>query len=317
MAKDSEIGDLLRRLPPISRLRHPLIQAFDDQFSGADDASTLREAISAVSDRKWWKQTFSSRWRGAATILIEDGSQTVWLGAAGYHRAGSPEDFYSWFAGECTGNSDAFLPQAEDRALQVVDCKVAQLDAWKAQLHLSVLILLANALDTSNAGPLKILRPAVELDALMELSISIETLEEAGEHLTEAILTIVPTERKYANLTGIATRTILASIQPETLEWTTAPLAGEATSYRVLVDQAMSAHARQTRSEGVLAAEDLPGVVRMGTIAHYTPVTGLTEASLEGTAVRAVCGHWFVPMHDHKALLVCLTCANVRDSLPA
>lgn len=140
-AKDSAVASLLREIPRLNKLRHPLIESFEVQFAGEDDLGALRESISAVSDRAWWKQK-SSRWRGAATIVLPEaaGLETAWLGAAGYRRAGSSEDFYEWFASECGDGSDKFLPHAEDREFERIDGKIAMRDSWKAQLHLSSLV---------------------------------------------------------------------------------------------------------------------------------------------------------------------------------
>lgn len=144
---DSVVRKQLRLLPTLSQLRHPLILAFDDQFAGDDDAGTLRETISAVNDRQWFKQTYSARWRGAAAVLEEDGMETAWLGAAGYHRQGSPEDFYEEFARRCHAGSDAFLPTDEDTTVRRIEVNVARLDAWKLQVHLTALVLLDAAVN--------------------------------------------------------------------------------------------------------------------------------------------------------------------------
>ena len=62
--------------------------------------------------------------------------------------------------------------------------------------------------------------------------------------------------------------------------------------------------------------DSTPGEVRLGTIAHYASRTGLTQATIEGEPVQAICGHWFVPRHDHAELQVCITCADARECLP-
>lgn len=316
-AKDSAVPSLLRGIPRLNKLRHPLIESFDVQFAGKDDASASRESISAVSDRAWWKQK-SSRWRGAATIVLPEvvGLETAWLGAAGYRRAGSSEDFYEWFASECGDGSDKFLPQAEDRELERIDVKIAMLDSWKAQLHLSSLVLLANAIDTGSASPVTVLRPEKELDDLLDMSISLERISEGEEEIIEVIVEVRPRRYEYANLNDIAARGIMAAIEPDSLAWTVAPLGQLAMSYRVLATHDMLARATEARSSGLISEGEVPGAVRLGTIAHYALRTGLTEATIEGEAVHAICGHWFVPRHDHAQLQVCVTCADARDRLP-
>jgi hypothetical protein len=55
--------------------------------------------------------------------------------------------------------------------------------------------------------------------------------------------------------------------------------------------------------------------MRVGTYAHFAPTAGLTEATLAGAPVQALCGHWFVPMHDHVTRPTCQRCAALRDTL--
>lgn len=318
-AKDSAVATVLREIPRLNRLRHPLIESFDGQFASEDDSATLRESISSVQDRAWWKQKFSSRWRGAATVLRPSTSgelETAWLGAAGYHRAGSSEDFYQWFERECASGSDKFLPQAEDLELVRIDRKISMLDAWKMQVHLSTLVLLANALESGAAGPLIIRRPAEELDELLEVAISADRISDDEGEVVEVIVEIQMRTHEYSNLNDLATRVVTAAIDTDSLAWIAAPIGELAMSYRALADAEMIARADEARASGVIRPDEVPGKVRLGAIAHYAPRTGLTDATIEGEPVQAICGQWFVPMHDHEQLAVCLKCAEARESLP-
>lgn len=314
--RDSELATILRMIPPLAQLRHPLILAFDDKFSSADDTGALRESISSVTDRPWWKQKFSARWRGAATVLTAGELETAWLCAAGYHREGSPEDFYTWFARECAGGSEGFMPSGEDRVLERVDRKISDLDAWTIQLHLSSIILLCNALDNGAAGPMTVTKPGVDAESLMDLSVVAEVVEEAGEKLTEVTVFISPLSRESNATNSLATRTILAAIDPLAEHWRTAPLAGMKMSHALLLSGDAEVRAREIRDRGELSAEDFPGRVRLGSVSHYARATQLTDATVEGEPVQAICGYWFVPMHDHEGLEVCPTCAAAHQALP-
>jgi hypothetical protein len=55
--------------------------------------------------------------------------------------------------------------------------------------------------------------------------------------------------------------------------------------------------------------------LRLGTVAHYSPREQLTDATVDGVAVPALCGYWFVTMRDHEGLDVCPNCAAAHASL--
>ncbi|PPF64714.1 hypothetical protein C5E16_14235 [Clavibacter michiganensis] len=313
---DSELAKHLRQMPPLSRLGHPLIHAFDDQFSGDDDEGTLRETISAVNDRPWFKQSYSSRWRGAAVVLEDGPHEIAWLGAAGYHRAGSPEDFYVVFATGCSSGSDAYLPQAEDKAVQKVESKVARRDAWKLQLHLTALVLMCAACDdVENSYSVQVLSP--DGTNLLTLTMTVFPTELNGAVANELLVELNPSSWEAPTLWETAGRVVCSAVQPKMESWTAAPLSGAGMSFATVLTEEATTTARLSAQSGQVDASTRPGEVRMGTVAHYAPRDNLTYATVAGEAVRAICGHWFVPTADHEHLPHCVTCQESWESMPA
>jgi hypothetical protein len=303
-------------MPPLARLGHPLIHAFDGQFSGEDDANTLRETISSVRDRPWFKQKYSSRWRGAAVILADGDEEIVWLGAAGYRRAGSPEDFYATFASACADGSDAFLPLAEDTAVRKVDEKVTRRDAWKLQLHLTALVLTCAAYDdVENPYSAQILTP--DSADLLTLTMTVVATEVHGAVALELLVELHPSSWEFPALCEAAGRVVRTAIEPTMEAWVTAPLADAGMSHWTVLTEEAIAAARSRADSGQLDASARPGEVRLGTVAHYARVENLTHATVVGEAVRAICGHWFVPTADHEHLPRCATCQESWEKLPA
>ncbi len=314
-APDSVVRAQLRMLPPLSQLRHPLILAFDDQYSGDDDTGMLRETISAVNDRPWFKQTYSSRWRGAAVVLTENEEETAWLGAAGYHRESSPEDFYEEFGRRCRSGSDAFLPTDEDITLRRIELKVARLDAWKLQLHLTALVLLdaavTNPEDTYNTT---VLSP--DSGELLTLSMTVVHTDVQGTTARELIVELVPAGWEHPALCKMASTIVTSAIDSQPEAWTASPLNDNAVSHwTVLTEDAMSA-ARAAADSGELSADVRPGEVRLGTVAHYSHRDHIAYASVHGEAIRAMCGHWFVPTADHETKPTCATCQEEYAKTP-
>lgn len=313
---DAAISRHLTQMPALCRLGHPLIHSFDDQFSDGDDRDRLRQTIKSVKDRQWLKQTFGTRWRGAAVILPDDnGEETVWLGAAGYHRAGSPEDFYAQFSADCASGSDRFLPDEEDRVLRVIEDKVARLGAWKLQLHLTALVLLHTALqDEESAYTAEVNGP--DGSPLLQLEMTVVSSTIRGATVKELLVVLNPHGWEKANLRDIASRVVCTAIDPSMEAWEDAPLDGPAMSHWTSLTEVSISQAQAAAESGEVHASVRPGEVRLGTIAHYAPRDNLTRSTVEGEAVRAMCGHWFVPTADHEHLPRCATCHENYEKLP-
>ena len=285
---DSAVRAQLKVLPPLSQLRHPLILAFDDQYSGDDDTGMLRETISAVIDRPWFKQTYSSRWRGAAVVLTEDEEETAWLGAAGYHREGSPEDFYEEFGRRCRSGSDAFLPADEDIALRRIERKVARLDAWKLQLHLTTLVLLdAAVINPENTYNTTVLSP--DSAELLTLSMTVVHSDVEGTTARELVIELVPAGWEHPTLCKMASTIVTSAIDPQPETWTASPLNGNAghLTGRYSLRMRCPPHARPP-TQASCPRMCAPGEVRLGTVAHYSHHRHIAYASVHAEAIRAM-----------------------------
>lgn len=61
--------------------------------------------------------------------------------------------------------------------------------------------------------------------------------------------------------------------------------------------------------------EDL-ATTEPGRSAHYAHQKNLADHTIAGTAVRAMCGVYFVPRQDSASLEVCPTCDALRSEVP-
>lgn len=66
-----------------------------------------------------------------------------------------------------------------------------------------------------------------------------------------------------------------------------------------------------------LAADRELGESEPGQYSHYTHRQHLAGRTIEGRAVRALCGAFFVPTQDHESLPCCPTCEKQFDELPS
>lgn len=51
--------------------------------------------------------------------------------------------------------------------------------------------------------------------------------------------------------------------------------------------------------------------------AHYADANQITESSVFGTPIRAICGKVWVPSRDPKRFPICPECKEIYDSLPS
>jgi Protein of unknown function (DUF3039) len=293
-ASDADVGAFLRVAPPVERLDHPLIRAFAEAADLMETlaASSVETPIGRVGD-------FSAGgWRGTVLLRVdaEAGPDVVaWLIAA--RLAADP------VLDEVAADRSGYLPQSGDLLLARVECATEHREEWKADLHRTTRSLFAEALATGDAGPVPIDAPARNAP-LFDLTLSLEKAD--PDEPAQALVILAPLQTGAEAAVRVGTRTVLAAIADDAVAWTAAPLPGGGMSY--------AAPLRDCVQPGS-TREGMPGHMRVGTFAHYAPTAGLTEATMAGTPVQALCGHWFVPMHDHVTRPTCERCAALRDTL--
>jgi Protein of unknown function (DUF3039) len=293
-ASDADIGAFLRVAPSLDQLDHPLIRSFAE-------TPDLIETLSPSSVRTPAGRVagFSAgEWRGTVLLRVDADSgphAVAWLVAARRVDGGA--------AGAESVDSAARLPQSDDLLLARIECAAEHREEWKADVHRATRRLFARALETGDAGPVPIAGPAGNAP-LFDLTLSLERAD--ADEPAQAIVVLTPLQPGAEAAVRVGTRTVLAAISGEALAWTAAPLAAGAMSY--------AAPLRDCVHPGSSPA-GAPGRMRVGTFAHYAPTAGLTEATMAGTPVQALCGHWFVPMHDHASRPTCERCAALRDTL--
>lgn len=306
------VAQTLRSGPHLSKLDHSVIRYFDRIFA-VDEPEIKRESISAATDRLWWKLK-TARWRGAA--LPDLNSEVVWLCVAGLRSAGSRDDFYERFERECSTDSSMFLPEAADELLREIEQDQVRLSAWRLQIQVSILVMIGHAVAGAPPSAALSVRHPKRDDTLASVSVSIDELTIDGDTLTEAlvVLEIAPgaDEAWRPLLSQIVVGTLSSTVEDVRIAPVGSP--GEfALSYGVYVDQELSDEVeRALENRRPLR---LSGDIHQGAIAHFSPREHLTEATVEGFPVEALCGHWFVPSADFLGKPTCSVCSERYDSL--
>lgn len=326
-ASDADVAAFLRIVPPLGDVDHPLVRAFVEsdglvETLAATSVATPAGRVSGFSVGHWHgtvllteDATTGAHAHGGASReagdsvgsgdrLVAGPATVAWLVAA---RPGGERTASDAEADVPPGDADldALAPQASDLVVARVERAMDRREEWKSDVDRMTRSLLTEAIGTGDAGPVPIAAPAGGDEPLFELTLSLERPD--ADEPAQVIVVIVPGSSAAEAALRVGTRTVLAAIAPEAVAWTAGALPAGAMTYAAsLPDCTPSASV----PEG-----GRPGRIVVGSFAHYAPTAGLTEATLAGTPVQALCGHWFVPMHDHLSRPTCERCAALRDTL--
>jgi hypothetical protein len=277
--KDSDVALVLEEAPTTACASHPLVAGFRASFE-SDSAGIRRESISGLSDPHWWKQKVS-RWRGAATDAEVVGVGEAWLCAGGLRAAGESRDFYkSFMKGIETAGAERYLPALEDRLLHV---------------------------------PAPSPEPVAEVLAHLSFEVHREVGE--GEELVELFMQVSDQDHARPSLVQLLIDTAQSVVEPVVDAWRVLPGVGTSQIWSTLISVETLRNAREVRSSGAVPVRLRESRLRLGVQAHYTQKDGIVSATVEGDAVRGLCGRWFVPTSNPDSLPVCPSCKDEYSRL--
>lgn len=305
---DSDVVLALDDVPTTALAAHPLVGSLFEAFK-SESAEVRRESISGLTGPHWWKQKIS-RWRGAATDADLVGVGEAWLCAGGLRAAGDSRDFYRQFMAAIQGRGpEQYLPASEDRRLQEIEAKVARREAWLDQLRLAVLVCVSEAAEVGGSM-LHVPAPGADLERqpITHLTIEIHREGDGPDELIELFIHVSQQDHARPNLAQLAVSTALAVVEPTLDDWRVLPGAGADQIWSALVSPDVLRIAQGARAEGEVPAHLRSACLRLGVQAHYTRKHGIVSATVEGDAVRGLCGRWFVPTANPELLQVCPVC---------
>jgi hypothetical protein len=290
---------------PASAVDHPVLQKARAAFPLSGAPSVKRETLSSGRGHPWWKLKVAE-WRGAAHEDPETGQ--VWVCAVGLKR-----DFYTWFSDVIARKGHSYLlPTDEDRALLKRERASAIIRIWESELHASALIALDDAIGTSRPVTVPVSHPT-DGRVLSECDISVFRMPDEVDGIVEITVSFGRDQWQDSRLIDRAEEVILAAIDPQEQDWRPGSLAnGTQTVFSQLVTdepfEVFLARAKYRRA---------PGTTTAGSQSHYTDDAELTRKTVEGEAVEAICGAWFVPRQDHASLETCSVCDAGLRQIPA
>ena len=296
-------------LHPLSELPHPIVAKAADSFRHDGDTDTFVGSI-ASSTTVPLMEIKAGQWRGG--VWRDDTSGVHWLVVAGLAKGGHEDrdDFYEQIRRhDHTDEPLRWLPTDEDRRLLKQETAARLLTLWE----LSVQDQLLEALRAIHAGgtqQVEIAHP-ITRDAVATLTITVTLVREPDYAADEVDLELTPT-RAHAgsNLLWQLTLRALITLSPPEQGWdrykdtfSTIAEPGYLTA-RVAALEALTADHELAESEP-------------GHSSHYAHRQHLAGSTINGTAVRALCGAYFVPTQDHETLPCCQTCQTRFKELPA
>lgn len=303
-----QLPDLTVRLHDIA---HPIVAAARDRY--AEGEPRARDRYRSVRDHPWVECRHGERWRG---LVLWHADAQCWLGFAGWHEAGSPDDVYERFTGMCTSgstiDSSRFLPTGEDDWRLRAEQRQVAITKARHDFQRRVLECLLAAVSTSeieqtvslpDGSELRVvLRPDGDIDELT-LRITIDWRGGEGAPIIEQVKDAVP---------GIATN-----------EWDILPPGPSNLdpAFLVYVDHAWVGRLTEAAAKhglDVLGADPNLVLDPSDGAAHVIPgASTVSAAYVEGQPVRAICGRRFIPQADPSSAEPCPECDDLKMKLQA
>lgn len=146
--------------------------------------------------------------------------------------------------------------------------------------------------------------PAPGAGLLAHVDLTVEQVRDK-DYLADEILVEFWPESRFAasNILWQMTVRILISLEPPEQSW---DRVGD--TYSNIGTPGAWSSRRTTLSQWVQSG-DL-AVSEAGSMSHYTHREHLAGNTINGEAVRALCGPFFVPRQDHESLPICPACAE-------
>ncbi|WP_372521189.1 DUF3039 domain-containing protein [Nocardioides sp.] len=299
----------LDELHPLSELPHPIVAKAVDSFGSITAQDNYVGPIASATQLRLL-EIKNSQWRGG--VWQDPTSGVCWLIVAGLAKGNHQDrdDFYKTIERENdAGDLSQWLPTDEDTRLLKQETAARLRTEWELEVQRLVLSALRE-IHAGGAHRIKIDHPVPGNGTFAHVDLTVATVRDDGYEADEIELEITPTDRFAGSaLLWQLTIRVLISIDPPEQGWdrfgNTYSNIGEPGAWQARVDELGE----------FVAAGDL-SVSEPGSTSHYTHRQHLAGKTINGAAVRALCGSYFVPTQDHESMPACPTCAERLAELP-
>lgn len=294
-------------LHPLSELPHSIIlkatecfgpDGADDNFVGPIRASTQLRLL----------EIKSGQWRGGVWEDTDTGVH--WLIVAGLAKGDHQDhdDFYQRIQRE-NGTLDRWLPTDQDERLLKRETANRLITEWELRVQEETLSALREV-RTGGSIRFGIPHPHPDKGTLATITLEVGPVREQTFEADEIFLDIIPAPGTAGTNLAWQLRTrLLITLSPPEQDWDS-----YGTTHSNIAEPGTWS-TRVTELEALVANREL-AESEPGRNSHYAHRRNLAGSTIEGHAVRALCGTYFVPTQDHQKFLVCPDCEQRFSALP-
>ncbi len=295
-------------LLPLSDLPHPIIAKAAESFS-SEPVNDLHEGAIRSATRVSLLEIRRGQWRGA--VWIDEGG-APWLVAVGLAKGGHADHDGFYEAVKRADESGAvgdWLPTDEDRRQLKREQAAALLPDWELEIPRRTLAAL-ESIATGGEVELTLPHPRDSTQSFGSATILVERHQDP-DYVREDLFVEFSLEDRFraSGLCWTALTRVLIAISPPETSW---DRVGDtfSTVEEIGRTTARIEELREITDRGELVRS------RPNDRAHYAHRRNLSDAAIDGIAVRSMCGVYFVQTQDWETLEHCEICEERWAALP-
>jgi hypothetical protein len=301
--------DEFTSLHPLSALPHPIISKAVSSF-GDDPADDNYVGPIASSTKMPLLEIKVGQWRGG--VWHDRDLDVCWVVVAGLAKGDHEDrdDFYKCVARENdSGDPSRWLPTAEDTRLLKRERAAHLLIEWELAAQHKVLDAL-RAVCNGGETRFEIPHPIPPHGRMATTTIAVAEVREDGYEADEIVVITTPEPRHAgSDLFWMINTRVLISLNPPEQGWDRVQYTyGNIAEPGYWAERAVELEYLVMRKA---LAESIPGQV-----AHYSHREHIAGSVVDGTAMRALCGVFFVNTQLPDDLPPCPDCAARWNQLP-
>lgn len=292
------------RLQPLSELPHLILRKAKESYGSNPGNDPTARPIASSKDLRLLELR-ASQWR--AGIWTDPQSGVRWVCAAGLAKGdhADHEDFYERVKATVdNGNGSRLLPTELDLRLLDRETVAQLLTDWELAIQSEVRAALEQTDRTSAIFTIPHPRQPTTM-ATVEITVGTEDAD-LEEYVVEIELSGTI---QASRLAWVLIRRVLTSVAPSAQEWDRYDF-----SFSQMAEPGHRAQQIRRLSDAATECELLAH--EPGKVSHYGHQPHLAGSAVNGSAVRALCGVFFVVGQDHIPMQVCPDCSEQYAQLP-